>query len=132
MILVDSSVWIDLLIDPRRAPHAASLATEFVTCDPILQEVLQGLDPSKSLSVGFRNVLMALPLIGDPVTKNTYLAAAEIYSHGRRRGYTIRSSVDCLIAAIALENDVVVWHRDRDYVNIARYSPLKQVTKFLT
>jgi predicted nucleic acid-binding protein len=53
----------------------------------------------------------------------------EIYHQGRSRGYTIRSSTDCLIAAIALENKVPVWHRDRDVATIARYTPLRAVTQ---
>ena len=53
------------------------------------------------------------------------MEAAEIYRQGRKSGYTIRSSIDCLIAAIAIENDVPVWHKDRDFSFIARYSRLQ-------
>jgi predicted nucleic acid-binding protein len=38
---------------------------------------------------------------------------------------TIRSSIDCLIAAIAIENRVPVWHRDRDFSAIATYTALE-------
>ena len=58
-----------------------------------------------------------------------FLEAAEIYRSGRRRGYAIRSTVDCLIAAIAIRNSVPVWHKDRDYSLIARYTPLRAVTQ---
>jgi predicted nucleic acid-binding protein len=37
--------------------------------------------------------------------------------------------VDCLIAAIAIRNSVPVWHKDRDYSLIARYTPLRAVTQ---
>jgi predicted nucleic acid-binding protein len=53
------------------------------------------------------------------------LQAAEIYREGRRKGHTIRSTTDCLIAAIAIENGVPMWHRDRDYDAIAKYTPLR-------
>jgi predicted nucleic acid-binding protein len=33
--------------------------------------------------------------------------------------------VDCLIAAIAIENGVPIWHRDRDFGAIARYTGLR-------
>jgi len=62
-----------------------------------------------------------------------FLEAAELFRQGRRRGYTIRSSVDCLIAAVAIHNRVPVWHQDRDFTAIARYtslrtwSPLKKI-----
>ena len=58
-----------------------------------------------------------------------FLEAAEIYREGRRRGYTLRSSIDCLIAAIAIENGIPVRHRDRDYDAIGRYTRLKIVGK---
>jgi len=43
----------------------------------------------------------------------------------RRRGVTVRSSIDWLNAAIAIENRVPVWHRDRDFEAIARYTAPK-------
>jgi len=61
----------------------------------------------------------------DPLRWSTFLEGARIYQQGRRSGHTIRSSVDCLIAAIAIENDVPVWHRDRDFSNIASYTRLQ-------
>lgn len=53
--------------------------------------------------------------------------AAHIYRVCRRAGETIRSMNDCLIAAIAIRNDVPVLHRDRDYDAIARHFPLRLV-----
>jgi hypothetical protein len=41
------------------------------------------------------------------------------------KGYTIRSSTDCLIAAIAIESGVPVWHKDRDFEAFARYTSLR-------
>jgi hypothetical protein len=41
---------------------------------------------------------------------------------------TIRSLVDCLIAAIAMESGAAVLHKDRDYESMARYAPLKTVS----
>jgi predicted nucleic acid-binding protein len=39
--------------------------------------------------------------------------------------HTIRSSTDCLIAAIAIQNDVPVWHKDRDFTVIAKFTRLR-------
>jgi predicted nucleic acid-binding protein len=50
-----------------------------------------------------------------------------MYRSGRRRGLTIRSSADCLIAAIAIENRVPVWHKDRDFAAIATFTDLAVV-----
>ncbi|MGH3262719.1 MAG: PIN domain-containing protein, partial [Trebonia sp.] len=54
---------------------------------------------------------------------------ARIYRACRSLGETIRSLNDCLIAAIAIRNDVPVLHRDRDYDSIARHFPLRVVTE---
>jgi len=56
-----------------------------------------------------------------------FFSAAEIYRQGRRRAITIRSSVDCLIAAIAIDHGIAVWHRDRNFSAIARYTGLEAV-----
>ena len=124
MILVDTSIWIDLLgAKPWRPPKREDLS-KFVTCGPIVQEVLQGLRPGPQ-SDAFRRALKAMPVLSDPISLDLFVSAADIYAQGRRRGVTIRSSVDCLIAAIAIEYRVPVWHRDRDFDVIAKFTTLE-------
>ncbi len=126
MILVDTSVWIALL----RARPVASRRDDvlrYATCGPIIQEVLQGLRPSAA-SDEFRIRFLALPILSDPIPLELYLSAADIYRSGRRRGIPIRSSVDCLVAAIAIRNSVPVWHCDRDFEAIATYTDLATVS----
>lgn len=132
MILVDSSLWIDLLLDPSRLPEASDRIGEFVVCGPIIQEVLQGLDSQKPASAVLRDAFLALSTVSDPLPRDLFLEAADIYHDGRRRGYTIRSGVDCLIAAVAIHNNLELWHRDRDFNAIARYTRLRAVAKYLT
>jgi predicted nucleic acid-binding protein len=122
MILVDTSIWIALLTGWAKRPNLLL----FITCGPIMQEVLQGLRPGRA-SEAFREGFLALPRLCDPVALDLYLEAAEIYREGRARGYTIRSSTDCLIAAIAIQNRVPVWHRDRDFTALARYTRLRTI-----
>lgn len=131
MILVDTSIWIDFLIDPARLPEVEANLADFVTCGPIVQEILQGFADAASLAL-FRERLLALPCLSDPVPMELFLKAAAIYREGRRKGLTIRSSGDCLIGAIAIENDVPLWHRDRDFTAIARYTPLKVFSQYVT
>ena len=123
MILVDTSVWIELLNGtmPHTIPEQELL--QFCTCGPVLQEVLQGLrnHPAED---SFRQVLLSLQVLSDPLPSSTFMFAAEIYRTGRRKAYTIRSSIDCLIAAIAIENRATVWHRDRDFQSIAKFTNL--------
>jgi len=64
-------------------------------------------------------------VLSDPLPLALFRSAAEIYRLGRVKGHTIRSSIDCLIAAVAIENDVPVWHKDRDFDLIARYTGLR-------
>ena len=131
MILVDTSVWIDLLTGPTRLREVESRLTNIVTCGPVVQELTQGF-ADDNLLVPFRERLLAIPCLSDPLPLALFLEGASIYRSGRRRGYTIRSTIDCLIAAIAIDNDVPVWHRDRDFTTIARYTRLRAVSQYVT
>src|SRR5690349_14165529 len=127
MMLVDTSVWIELLAG-RMRPISSTDLPDVATCPPIVQEVFQGLSPGPT-SAAFRESFLALPLLSNPVPLDLYLSAADIYSQGRRRGLTIRSGVDCLIASIALHHGIPVWHRDRVFESIARYTALETVCR---
>ena len=127
MILVDTSVWIELLAG-RESVKTEDLG-RLAVCGPIVQEVLQGLKSGPAADA-FRESFLALPVLSDPVPLDLFLDAAQIYSQGRRIGLTIRSSVDCLIAAVAIRNSAPVWHRDRDFDAIARYTSLEAFQAF--
>jgi len=131
MILVDTSVWIDFLSLRARPLKTEAKITEFVTCPPVVQEILQGFTDQTSYA-SFEDRLLAFPCLSEPVPLDLYVKAAAIYREGRRKGYTIRSAVDCLVAAIAIEHAVPVWHRDRDFTAIARYTPLRAVVRYLS
>ena len=57
----------------------------------------------------------------DPI--ESYKEAALIYFRCRRAGLTIRSAIDCLIAHVAIEHDLVLLHDDRDFENMAGAIP---------
>jgi len=120
---VDTSVWISLLKPNFRTWQEADQLLTFVTCGPALQEILSRYREGPGTSI-FRDGILAIPRVCDPVPAATFVEAAEIYRLGRQKGDTIRSSTDCLIAAIAIENNVPVWHRDRDFSAIARFASL--------
>ena len=124
MILVDTSGWIELLNGKLGAGVSEEQLLNFVTCGPIIQEVLQGLKPTPT-SDAFRKPFLSLPVLSDPLPAALFLSASDIYRLGRAKGYSIRSSTDCLIAAIAIENKVPLWHRDRDYDAIAIFTSLR-------
>lgn len=123
MILVDTSVWIELVKGHQPAVTGVE-AANFATCGPVVQEVLQGM-PHSAANAAFRQVFLALPTLSDPLPRALFEIAAEIFQSCRSRGHTIRSPADCLIAAIALENRVPVWHCDRDFETIARFTSLR-------
>lgn len=125
MILVDTSVWIELIAGRLHLRPEDVFRSS--VCGPIVQEVLQGLKPGPA-SDAFREVFLALPVLSNPIGMDLFLAAADIYRQGRRRGLTIRSSVDCLIAAIAIQNSTPVWHRDRDFTATSAYTALETAT----
>jgi predicted nucleic acid-binding protein len=127
VILVDTSVWIKLFSKENKEVIPVEKLALLSTCPPIVQEVLQGVRDQSAfskISLGFA----ALKMIGDPIPLKDYMQAVELYREGRRRGITIRSSVDCLIAAIAISHGHTVWHFDRDFTAIARFSDLKETS----
>lgn len=124
MILVDTSVWIEMLKGRAGKGITEEQLLNFVTCGPVVQEVLQGLR-STQRAVAFRNAFLALPVLSDPLPVSLFLAAADLYRVGREKGRTIRSSADCLIAEVAIKNRVPVWHRDRDFDAIASFTSLQ-------
>ena len=126
MILVDTSVWIRWFRGGTIARPTAAEMAGVATCSPILQELVQGFKDIPALPQ-IRTELLALPRLTDPVPIAAFLEAAEIYRLAKRKGFTIRSSVDCLIAAIAIRNDLPVMHYDRDFDTIARFTPLRLV-----
>jgi predicted nucleic acid-binding protein len=122
MILADTSVWVEFL--QGKLAIAQEDFLRMATCGPVIQEVMQGLRPGAK-SHAFLDSLLALPRLADPLPLARFQSAANLYREGRGRGYTIRSGTDCLIAAVAIENRVPVWHRDRDYDAIAGFTPLQ-------
>lgn len=70
--------------------------------------------------------MLALPIVESPLGESLVLEAVDLYRSARRMGRSVRSSVDCLIAACALRNDLEVLHRDRDFAALAAVSPLRE------
>ena len=124
MILVDTSVWIELLNGKLGARISEEQLLNFATCGPVVQEVLHGLR-STPRGEAFREMFLSLPFLSNPLPLNLFVSASEIYRLGRTKGHTIRSSTDCLIAAIAIKNGVPVWHKHRDYEAIAKFTALR-------
>jgi predicted nucleic acid-binding protein len=125
VVLVDTSVWIEFFRRPRRIDLPAIVDFDaIVTCLPVLQEVLQGFREPEAFALA-RESMLALPMVESPLRQAVFEDAVDLYRRARATGITVRSSVDCLIAACALRNGLTVLHRDRDFGLLARVSPLQ-------
>jgi hypothetical protein len=126
MTLLDTSVWIQVFRQHNPVDIESVVPfEEVVVCLPVIQEILQGVRDEQAFRVA-RDSLRAIPCVESPLDQNLFLEAADLYRRARRAGFTVRSGVDCLIAACAIRNDLVVIHQDRDYSALARVSPLRQ------
>jgi len=126
VVLVDTSAWIDVFRKPSRLRLEDVVEfDEIVTCLPVVQEVLQGFAGDIAFRTA-RDAMLALPIVESPIGERVYLDAIDLYRRGRRAGVTIRSGVDCLIAACAIRHGLTVLHNDRDYTALARISELQE------
>jgi predicted nucleic acid-binding protein len=96
---------------------------EIVTCLPVVQEVLQGFRDDRAFRTA-QAAMLALPIVESPLGLPVFEQAVDLYRRARRAGTTVRSSVDCLIAACALRHGLTVLHHDRDFDNLARVCDL--------
>jgi len=126
VLFLDTSAWIELFHRPARLDLASfGGLDEVVTCLPVVQEVLQGFRDERAYRTA-REAMLALPTVESPLSRQVVEEAVALYRDARRAGFTVRSSVDCLIAACALRHDLTVIHRDRDFPALARVSPLRE------
>lgn len=88
MILVDTSIWIELFNGKLGSDVTEKELLNFVACGPVVQEVLQGLSEDFE-GDALREAFLALPVLSDPLPLSLFHAAAQIYQGGRSTGYTI-------------------------------------------
>lgn len=126
LIIADSTVWVDWL---RGNDSAAAqrldqaLAEEDVAMTPlIVTEVLQGFRVDAEFEDAER-LLTALPMLRLDVAG--HVAAARLFRSLRRRGITVRGTIDCIIAQTCLGTDTELLTTDRDFLVIARHSALR-------
>jgi len=126
VLLVDTSAWIEVFRRPARLTvDELGGLDEIVTCLPVVQEVLQGFRDERAFRIA-RESMLALPIVESPLRREVVEEAVDLYRLARRAAYTVRSSVDCLIAVCALRHGLTVVHRDRDFPALARVSSLQQ------
>lgn len=127
--IFDTSVWIDFFKNGGSKEailleNYVKFSSESVLLTPtIIQEILQGVRTEQEFFQK-KKVLESYNLL-KPDWEKTSIDAAKLYFDLRKKGVTIRKSTDCLIAQIAIQNDVLLVHLDSDFELIANNSPLR-------
>lgn len=117
MILVDSSVWIDYF-NGSKTPQTDWLDSSLgnipiIIGDLILTEVLQGFQSDKDFKTA-KDLLLGIPFMtmgGQPLA----LASAMNYRYLRKKGVTVRKTIDVIIGTFCIHNRLILLHSDRDF-----------------
>jgi len=132
-IIVDTSVWIDSFNPKIKTPEKEALVlliqndSPIYLCPVIYQEILQGIRDDKA----FERIKFSLQQYRMIDIDLMYVTnhAVDLYRHLRKKGITIRKSIDCLIASYAIITDMYLLHNDSDFTQIASESKLKIFNK---
>jgi predicted nucleic acid-binding protein len=130
VILVDTSVWVDFFngVDSTEAFYLQACIADagpLIIPGVVLTEILQGLRNDSDVERVTR-VLSAFDLAPE-LEGVDYRAAAAIYRTCRGKGFTIRSTIDCLLAQLCLRHSYDLLAKDRDFDAIARVFPLRRI-----
>jgi predicted nucleic acid-binding protein len=129
MILVDTSVLIDFFKSSKsegalRLKLVLEQGLNFGITSHVFQEVLQGAKSEKEYKL-LRRYLETQRFFHPKDPLDSFAEAARIFFLCRKKGLTIRSTIDCLIAQIAMEHDLLLLHSDQDFHLMANVIPLK-------
>jgi hypothetical protein len=129
MIFVDSSVWIDYFNGKENwqaEKFDEILGKEIIVIgDYILVEVLQGFRNDKNYETA-KNVLNSFPcfnICGEEIA----IKSAENYRILRKKGITIRKTIDIIIGTFCIENELLLLHNDKDFFPLEKHLGLKSV-----
>lgn len=129
MVIVDTSVWIDSLrglVNPRTTWLVQELSTRRVgLTDVIFCEVLQGVR-TQSQFERTRLELCKLRVFNTGGEELAVISAAN-YRDLRLRGYTVRKTIDCVIATFCIEGQHSLLHNDRDFEPFEKHLGLKVI-----
>ena len=129
MILVDSSVWIDyfkgtITAQTEALDRLAGLEPLAIG-DLILTEVLQGFHDDRDFHRA-RRMLTALTVV-ELGGQDIAIQAARNFRTLRRKGVTVRKTIDTVIATRCIESGYELLHSDRDFDPFAKHLGLRVV-----
>ncbi|MDM8569598.1 PIN domain nuclease [Thiotrichales bacterium HSG1] len=127
MLLVDSSVWIDYF-NGKETKNTLYLRDKadrnrILIGDLILCEVLQGFRYERDFNLA-RNLLLNFSC-HDIAGQEVALLAAENYRTLRRKGITVRKTIDMLIASFCIQHNYELLHNDKDFDVIEKHLSLQ-------
>jgi predicted nucleic acid-binding protein len=129
MILVDTSVWIDYFSgkETQQVFLLDDLLKEdrIIIGDLILTELLQGFRYKRDL-IAISEVVKLLEY-RDLVGKEIAEKSAENYRYLRRKGATVRKTIDVIIGTFCIENGINLLHADRDFDPMEKHLGLKVI-----
>jgi predicted nucleic acid-binding protein len=124
MTMIDTSAWVEFLRytgSPVCDRVDALLEGEVAVCEPVVMELLAGARSEAQLGDLRRLMARCVTL---PTASVDYEMAPAIFRQCRRGGKTPRKMMDCLIAAVAIRNEVALLHHDQDFAVIASSTAL--------
>ena len=129
MVFVDTSTWIDYFrgketVETLYLSDLVSEDADICVSGIVLAEILQGILSDKEHEKVSRYLDNLIYL---PMSKPSYAISANIYRKAKAHGHAIRSTMDYLIAACAIEHSALLLQNDKDYLTIAKFSRLKLV-----
>jgi predicted nucleic acid-binding protein len=129
MILVDTSVLIDFFSGQKnegtkKLENILQRGIPFGITSVIFQEVLQGAKSLKEYKT-LKHYLENQKFYHLKNAVESFASAAKIYFACRQKGITIRSTIDCIIAQTAIENNLLLLHNDKDFYAITKVIDLK-------
>jgi len=126
---VDTTVWIDYLKNRQNAEtewlDRQLSATRIGITSLILCEVLQGLSDESEFRAA--QAQLASFSLFEMIPERVAVASARNFQRLRRRGHTVRKTIDCLIATFCIEEQHELLHRDRDFDPFERFLGLAVV-----
>lgn len=126
-MLVDTSVWVNYF-NGVKTPQTDQLdqllgSGRILTGDLILAELLQGFARDADYRTA-RKLLLEFPCV-DLVGRESALLAADYYRRLRKRGVTVRKTIDVLIGAYCIRHDHALLHSDRDFDPMVQHLGLR-------
>ena len=129
MILVDSSVWIDYFNGSKTQQtdwlDSALGNTPIIIGDLILTEVLQGFQSDKDFILA-RDLLLRIPFL-PMVGQDIALESAMNYRLLRKKGVTVRKTIDVLIGTFCIHYQLPLLHDDRDFDPMVEFLGLETI-----